>query len=240
MCPVRARQSCGDKPPAGMETVMNVPNGGNSAFASPQTKALKQPLEPKFPALKDLPESVPGLFRSLALTVSTNVNQPDPGGQKAPKKHDYVVPWPGFKSWRDARVRLHHFEKAFKGNIVWRPFNDSLTNDGPMSLNAYPGRAFVERVTNEGDANLEAIAEGKSPPMPQSPADAAEAWFGVDSQALSGGLTRPMMRHANWRVGQSPFRPLLATRRTPRIQYSMLVTSALASRAPTCRPPSSR
>ena len=89
---------------------------------------------------------------------------------------------------RDARKRLDYFEKAFKGKILWAPFNDSVTNDGPMSLNAYPGRAFIERVTNAGDANLEAKALNHKGPMPRSPSAAAAQWFSLDKHALSTGL----------------------------------------------------
>src|SRR5437870_6367310 len=114
----------------------------------------KKPAEPKFPALLKMPETPEEFFRSLALTVTTTINQPDPAGKKSSRKQEYALPWAGFESWRDARKRLDYFEKAFKGKILWAPFNDSVTNDGPMSLNAYPGRAFIERVTNAGDANL--------------------------------------------------------------------------------------
>src|SRR6202040_2810564 len=74
------------------------------------------------------------------------------------------------------------------GKITWAPFNDSLTNDGPMSLNAYPGRAFVERITNEGDANLEAKALSHQGALPKSPAEAATLWFDLGAGALSTGL----------------------------------------------------
>ncbi|MGH9894784.1 MAG: hypothetical protein ACREA0_22955, partial [bacterium] len=57
-----------------------------------------------------------------------------------------------------------------------------------MSLNAYPGRAFIERVTNEGDANLEAKASTHAGTMPASPAEAAALWFGLGPGALSTGL----------------------------------------------------
>ena len=57
-----------------------------------------------------------------------------------------------------------------------------------MSFNAYPGRAFIERVTNEGDANLEAKALTHKGPMPASPAEATAAWFGLYPGALATGL----------------------------------------------------
>ena len=78
-----------------------------------------------------------------------------------------------------------HFEKNFPGKITWAPFNDSVSNDGPMSLNAFPGRALVERVTNEGDANLEAKALDHTGAMPGSPFDAAALWFGLNPGALA-------------------------------------------------------
>jgi len=168
---------------------MNNPNGEQSTLA-PSPAHAKKPVEPKFPALPQMPETPQELFRALALTVSSNINQPDPKGQKPTRKQDYALPWAGFAGWRDARGRLNYFEKTFKGKIIWAPFNDSLTNDGPMSLNSYPGRAFIERVTNEGDANLEAKALAHKGPMPVSPAAAAAQWFGLDAGALSTGLKK--------------------------------------------------
>jgi hypothetical protein len=82
-----------------------------------------------------------------------------------------------------------YFEENFAGKVVWVPFNDSPANDGPMSLNAYPGRAFIERVTNEGDANLEAKSIVHMGPMPTSPADAAQVWFGLSPGSLASGLS---------------------------------------------------
>ena len=134
------------------------------------------------------------MFSSLALTVNTTVMQPDPAGKRSAKKQDYALPWIGFISWKDARERLSHFEKNFPGKIIWAPFNDSVSNDGPMSLNAYPGRAFIERVTNEGDANLEAKAAGNKGAMPSSPSDAAALWFGLTPEALSSGLDDNQVR----------------------------------------------
>lgn len=167
---------------------MKNPKGDQFAFA-PSPARSKKVVEADVPTLKKLPETAEDLFRSLGLSVVSTVNQPDPSGKRPPRKQDYGFPWVGFESWRDARRRLQHFESIFKGPIVWAPFNDSTTNDGPMSLNAYPGRAFIERVTNAGDANLEAKAINQQPPMPQSPAEAAALWFGVDSSALSTGLS---------------------------------------------------
>src|SRR5215470_1794114 len=159
----------------------------HSAVA-PSPAHSKKPVEPKFPSLSKLPETPEDLFRSLALTVSCAIDQPDPAGKKSPRRQEYTLPWVGFESWHDARVRLNHFEKNFKGKIEWAPFNDSSSNDGPMSLNAYPGRAFIERVTNEGDANLEAKAITHTGPMPASPFEAATQWFGLGPSALSTGF----------------------------------------------------
>jgi hypothetical protein len=103
-------------------------------------------------------------------------------------KQEYAFPWAGFQSWPDARARLENFEKTFSGNVIWAPFNDSTTNDGPISLNAYPGRAFIERVTNEGDANLEAKALTHTGPMPTTPSDSAALWFGLHPGAIATGL----------------------------------------------------
>jgi hypothetical protein len=159
---------------------------GERSTAAPA--ASKKPLEPKFPELPKQPETPEELFRAIALSVSTEVVQPDPSGKKSGKKQEYRLPWAGFRGWRDARERLTYFEKKYPGKIAWAPFNDSTSNDGPMSLNAFPGRAFVERVTNEGDANLEAKAVAENGPMPPSPAAAAERWFGLGPLALSTGL----------------------------------------------------
>ena len=99
------------------------------------------------------------------------------------------LPWIGFSGWRDARIRLTAFETTFGEKIEWKPFNDSESNDGPMSLNAYPGRAFIERVTNEGDAVLEAKAATKNGGLPKSPADAVELWYGLGPGVLASKLS---------------------------------------------------
>lgn len=164
---------------------MKTPSGPRSTFTS-ATFTSDKLAEPKLPALDKMPTTPLELFRSLALTVKATINQPHPHNNKSPKKQDYALPWAGFSSWRDARERLGHFEKAFNGKIIWAPFNDSLANDGPMSLNAYPGRALIERVTNEGDANLEAAALNHKGPMPKSPAEAAEQWFKLGPGVLAG------------------------------------------------------
>lgn len=93
---------------------MKKPQEGQSTFASAPTHA-KQAVKPNFPNLQSLPETPEALFRSLALIVTATVSQPDPAGKKSPKKHDYALPWEGFETWRDARFRLEHFEKTFKG-----------------------------------------------------------------------------------------------------------------------------
>ncbi|HVS82684.1 MAG TPA: hypothetical protein VHE60_13215 [Pyrinomonadaceae bacterium] len=154
-------------------------------------KSTRKPnpqVEPSFSALPDLPKTPIELFRALALTVNATVNQPHGNGNKSSTKQHYALPWAGFESWRDARLRLAYFEKTFDGKIAWAPFNDSTSNDGPMSVSAYPGRAFIERVTNEGDANLEAKALTHEGPMPASPREAAKQWFGLGPGALSSGL----------------------------------------------------
>jgi hypothetical protein len=164
-----------------------IPKEDQSAPAQSPAQS-KKPVQPSFPAFPKPPQTLPDLFRALALTVSVPVMQNDPIGQKGPRKQAYSLPWAGFRSWHDARERLTNFEKEFSGKFAWAPFNDSTTNDGPMSLNAYPGRAFIERVTNEGDAVIEAEAVLHKGPMPKSPAGAAEMWFGLDGAALSTGL----------------------------------------------------
>jgi len=177
----------GGESPVNKETVMENPTGDKLAPAP--SPAQKKVLEPKFSPLQKMPETPDALFRSVALTVSTSTVQPDPKGKKPPRKQEYAFPWPGFKSWKDARDRLQHFEKAMKSQVAWAPFNDSTTNDGPMSLNAYPGRAFIERVTNAGDACLEAKALGYQGAMPKSPSEAAALWFGLGDGALAKGMS---------------------------------------------------
>lgn len=174
-------------PSAEKETEMKNPSGEQYTLA-PSPARSKNPVEPKFPALSKMPETPEELFRALTLTVKISIEQPDPTGKKSPRKQDYALPWAGFTNWRDARKRLDHFEKTFRGKIEWAPFNDSVTNDGPMSLNSFPGRAFIERVTNEGDANLEAKALTHQGTPPTSPSAAAAQWFNLGSGALSTGL----------------------------------------------------
>lgn len=164
-----------------------------TASVSSSTKKqrkLTQRIKPVFPALPKLPETEVQLFRSIGITLTASETEEN----RKTRKPRYALPWIGFESWRDARIRLAHFEKTFKGDIVWVPFNDSTSNDGPMSLNAYPGRAFIERVTNEGDAILEAKAIHELGKMPASPAEAAERWFGLGENALSVDLDDDMAR----------------------------------------------
>jgi hypothetical protein len=158
---------------------------GAKPTSAPAPAHAKKPVEPKFPTLPELPSTLEDLFRAVALTTPTSVDQPDPDGKKHAQKQAYSLPWPRFESWHDARKRLANFEAAFTGKLVWAPFNDSVNNDGPMSLNAYPGRAFIERVTNAGDANLEAKALEHPGQMPASPAEAVEKWFGLNSKVLA-------------------------------------------------------
>jgi hypothetical protein len=168
---------------------MTTPSGEKSVLA-PAPARLVKPVEPTWKPLAKLPESVAELFHTLAVPVRQCVDQPDPSGKRGTAKQDYSLPWIGFSNWKDARARLVHFEKHAKGRVRWSPFNDSTSNDGPMSLNAYPGRAFIERVTNAGDANLEARAQASSGSMPDSPMEAVERWFGLGPHALATGLTK--------------------------------------------------
>lgn len=167
---------------------MKNPSGAKSASA-PSPAHSKTPVQPNLPTLPKLPETVEDLFYALAITTAAvTIRQPDPKSEKPPISQEYALPWAGFESWRDARARLANFEQTFTGKISWAPFNDSEANDGPMSLNAYPGRAFIERVTNEGDANLEAKALMHKEAMPSSPAEAVALWFNLGPDALSTPL----------------------------------------------------
>lgn len=162
--------------------------------SAPVSARSNKQVRPTFPALDEMPTDPESLFRALAITVKAEVDQPDPSGVRPSRRQEYAVPWAGFQSWRDARLRLTGFEQALQERVSWVPFNDSTSNDGPMSLNAFPGRAFIERVTNEGDACLEAKALGHSGPMPPSPGEAAEMWFGLGSRALAENLDDDQVR----------------------------------------------
>lgn len=161
---------------------------GPKAQGAFKATRVSEAARPAFPELLRLPTTPDELFHSLAVTVHSWITQTSTDDKATSKGQRYALPWGGFNDWRDARKRLHHFEGAFKGQIEWVPFNASESNDGPMSLNAFPGRAFIERVTNEGDACLELHAKNASPPMPQSPADAAATWFGLEPGALATGM----------------------------------------------------
>ena len=169
-------------------------HSGEQFSLAPSPAHPKAAVKPQMEQVQKLPSTPLGLFRSVALSKSESLYQPDPAGKKAPRKQDYILPWLGFSSWRDARERLQHFEKASSGAVAWAPFNDSLTNDGPMSLNAFPGRALIERVTNGGDANIEAQALVHKGPMPQSPGEAVAKWFGLGGAALSASMTDEEVR----------------------------------------------
>ncbi|MFA6130588.1 MAG: hypothetical protein WC731_06375 [Candidatus Omnitrophota bacterium] len=158
----------------------NGPKGPGASLTRP-TEAVR----PSFTALGRLPETAADLFLSIGMTVTQDVQQPHPDGKGSPRTQHYALPWPDFESWRDARLRLNHFEKTCKAKVIWAPFNDSTSNDGPMSLNAYPGRAFIERVTNEGDANIDLMFAQNGGEPPASPHLAVERWFGLPMGALA-------------------------------------------------------
>ena len=157
------------------------------AEKSAKSKSVKAK-EPRPAALARMPETVDELFDALAGTVELAVDQPLPEGEGKTRKHNYAFPWKGWGSWRDARQRLNHFEKNSKNKVEWAPFNDTESNEGPMTLNAFPGRAFIERVTNCGDACLELAASAHTGPMPSSPAQAAEVWFNIKPGALAAEM----------------------------------------------------
>ena len=170
---------------------MKTRNGPKAQGASKTTR-VSETVHPAFPELAGLPSTTEALLRSLAVTATQTIRQVGKDGKSA--THHYALPWIGFTDWRDARRRLDHFEKNFKGKIEWVPFNDSESNDGPMSLNAFPGRAFIERVTNEGDACLELKARNAQPPMPSSPAEAVAEWYNVKPGALATGMDEAAIR----------------------------------------------
>lgn len=162
--------------------------------AAGQSVRVARAIEPNYPTVSKPVDSCEDLFRSVAINVELTVSQPHPKGEIGPQKQAYALPWPGYVSWRDARDRLMHFERANKQAVSWVPFNDTDSNDGPMSLNAYPGRAFIERVTNEGDANLEKAAIDHKGDMPASPYEAAAKWFNLQRDGLSFGLDDDNLR----------------------------------------------
>lgn len=165
--------------------------GRNPRASSSRTSARPgtPPAQPNFPPFDTQPQTPEELFTGLARTVATSVVQQILGDDKEPKQStlQYALPWAGYQSWRDARQRLLQFEGALGQRVRWVPFNDSDANDGPMSLNAYPGRAFIERVTNAGDANLEAKALMEAGPMPSSPGEAVVRWFNLGDDKLISG-----------------------------------------------------
>ncbi|MBA3464253.1 MAG: hypothetical protein H0T46_30135 [Deltaproteobacteria bacterium] len=169
------------------------------------------------PPLPRLPETAVELFNALATTVEFDVDVsavPAPSAEEpedsaaeetdadadadadaevepaAPTgKRRYKFPWAGWASWKDARTRLIHFEKKHAGKVEWVAFNNSESNDGPMSLNAFPGRAFIERVTNCADACLELKASEDQGPRPPTPIAAVERWYKLGPLALATGLS---------------------------------------------------
>jgi hypothetical protein len=150
-----------------------------------------------------MPETAAELFVALAETVEFEVEADEPvdadegtevaadgddDAEAGAQKRRYKFPWKGWTGWKDARARLNHFEAHYIGKVSWAPFNDSESNDGPMSLNAFPGRAFIERVTNCGDACIEWKASQDKTAPPATPAEAVERWFKLKPLALATGL----------------------------------------------------
>jgi len=172
----------------------------------------KEARDPGPPPLSRMPETPMELFIALGDTVEFDVEvadtvadpasvdgelqtdaAPDDGDSDTDEvsraKRRYKFPWLGWTSWKDARARLVHFETTNKGRVSWVPFNGTDSNDGPMSLNAFPGRAFIERVTNCGDACIDWKALSDATPRPASPAEAVERWFGLKPLALATGMS---------------------------------------------------
>ncbi len=67
---------------------------------------------------------------------------------------------------------------------LWRPVGDNEANYGLINIGSDPGHALIERVTNAIDAVVERealrrIAKGRPGPVPPSPREAVDAWFGI-------------------------------------------------------------
>src|SRR5712672_2985281 len=98
---------------------MKTRNGPKAQGASTATR-VSEAVQPTFEDLDRLPSTTEELFHSLAVTVQNSINQTGTDAKTGSKAQRYALPWRGFKDWRDARQRLHHFEKAYKGKIAWR------------------------------------------------------------------------------------------------------------------------
>lgn len=134
------------------------------------------------------PESVEGLFESLALTEVI----PGPGQRVKPLRE-----WKNEKSYLLALERLDYFERTMGDRVKWVPLDGKATNDGPTSISSDPRRAFYERVVNGIDAVIELALEKNWNPveaLPKSPKEAVTRYFeidgvSVDSDALTHGLS---------------------------------------------------
>ena len=72
--------------------------------------------------------------------------------------------------------------------LEWRLFGDTLSNQSSIGLGTKAGRSITERVTNGFDAILERRAQQHQGALPQSPALAAERWFGRPMTGPDTGL----------------------------------------------------
>lgn len=77
--------------------------------------------------------------------------------------------------------------------LTWHPYGDTTSNISTIGLATKPGRSIGERLTNAMDALLEDRA-APGIPLPGSPREAAQAWFGRPITGPDDGLY-------NWKYG---------------------------------------
>ncbi len=82
-------------------------------------------------------------------------------------------------------------------SLHWRVLNDDPSNYSTIGLASKPGRSLTERITNAQDAVLESyITAGVTPP--DSPREAAKAWFGRPVSGPTDGLYRWKYGAGDW------------------------------------------
>lgn len=100
----------------------------------------------------------------------------------------------------DAKRIVAELEAKFK--FRWRPVGDRENNFGTISIGSDPGSALVERITNAIDAVIEREAASQArkrsrKPLPASPREAVEAWFGLPGGRLANVDTEKRQKLAD-------------------------------------------
>lgn len=137
------------------------------------------------------PTNLKELFHALAVSV-----------HKSGSGTDYGHPWAGYVAaedggapcYKQARGRLDHFERNCTDKVEWVYFNDSASNEGAMSLNSDPGRAFTERVTNGIDACIELKILDCPGDKPRSPLEAVQTLWNIEPDDLVQGVSDGALR----------------------------------------------